>query len=58
MSGELDLDVEALVAKDLLCFADDGICELGMEVMSSGEFVLRAGLNNSNMDSLIRIDRP
>jgi hypothetical protein len=58
VSGELDLDVEALVAKDLLCFTEDGVGELGMKVKPSNKFILRTRLNNRDMYGLVRIDRP
>jgi hypothetical protein len=56
VSGQLELDVEPLVAKDLLGLADDGIGELRMEVVSRGELVVGAGLDDGDVDGFVRVD--
>lgn len=57
MGGKLDSDVQVLVAKDLFCFADNGISELGMEIVS-GDQLVRGRLDNGYMNRLIGIDGP
>lgn len=57
MCGELQLDLQAFVTKDLFCFADNGIGKLGMEFMSRFELAICSWLNDRDADRFVRVDR-